>query len=247
MLNKNCLPGSGASTGCVLVSEKIYRKYEGHPGKRPFPSRTLIFFGRWFLRLFYKIRVEGLEHVPVDGPLLVLPKHQRHEDIPLGYANVLARRRKDIWCIMKTELAKPLGGFFLKCGGLPVDRQNPEKSKRDLLLGRRVLHDGNVLVLFPEQTFYKERMGRGRTPGFRFITGKPAEAIQVLPLGFEYRKRRFRRTELIMRAGPVRLYSKREDPEEFLHDCMLEIARLSQLEYPFEKPAGRKAKQPTGR
>ncbi len=225
------------------MSEKIYRKYDGHPGKRRFPSYALSFFGRWILRLFYKIRVEGLEYVPVDGPLLVLPKHQRLEDIPLGYANVLMRRRKDVWCVMKTELTKPIfGGFFLKCGGVPIDRKNPEKSKRDLLLGRRVLHDGNVLVLFPEQTLYQERMGRGRSPGFRFIAGKPVDPIQVLPLGFEYRKRRFRRTELILRAGPVRLYSRREDPEEFLHECMLDIARLSHLEYPFEKPAGRKAK-----
>ena len=152
---------------------------------------------------------------------------------------------RNAWCIIKDSLTSPyFFGFFLKIGGIPVDRKNPEKSKEQLLYARKVLHEGNALVIFPEQSRHMGKMGRGKSPGFRFITGKPSEPIDILCVGMEYSKGLFRR-KLIIRFGEIKKYSKSDNPETFLHECMLEIAKLSNLEYKFPKPEEKaKAKKP---
>jgi hypothetical protein len=55
--------------------------------------------------LLYRATVEGLANFPTSGPRLALVKHQRNEDIPLGFSYVLAARRPDNWCIMNGIVA----------------------------------------------------------------------------------------------------------------------------------------------
>ncbi|MCB1327046.1 MAG: 1-acyl-sn-glycerol-3-phosphate acyltransferase [Spirochaetales bacterium] len=204
-----------------------------HPGKTRAASWFLYFLGRYVGGLLYRVRVQGLEHLPPSGPVLVLAKHQRNEDTPMGYAWVLTRRRLDNWCIMKHELVAPhYLGFCLKCGGIPINRERPMRSRPHLRLARRVLHDGRLLVIYPEQTFFENEVGPGRLPGFRCLVKKNEIPIQVLCLGYEYRRAPGSlRTTLFLRLSPARDYSWPEDPARFLHERMQELARLSGLSY----------------
>ncbi len=201
--------------------------------------------GQYVMRLFFKITIEGKENLPSTGPLLLLAKHQRNEDIPLGLGAICAANpRRDHWCVMKHSLAAPhFFGFFMKCGGIPIDRKDPQKSKGYLLFARHKLHDGQVVVIFPEQTFFPNKMGRGKVPGFRFVAGRPETPIQVGCVGFTYRKG-ILRGEVTIRIGKTTPYTKHDDAEHFLHDRMLEVAELSRLHYPHPRPAGRKAGGP---
>ena len=141
--------------------------------------------------------------------------------------------RKDAWCIIKNSLTKPYFlGFFLKIGGIPIDRENTILSKQQLLYSRKTLHEGNLLVLFPEQSRYPNTMGEGKSAGFRFIMGKPAESVNVICVGIEYKNTFIRRT-IIFKFGEIKQYSKKDDPEEFLKNCMIDIAKLSNQNYPF--------------
>lgn len=223
--------------------------YAQHPGKTRIASGILHFMGSVFMRLFFKIRIETVSDFPADGPLLILSKHTTELDIPIGYAAMQTVLRRHAWCIMKASLARPrYMGFFWKIGGIPLDRERPEKSKQYLVYARKVLYDldwtglapgkGNVLVLFPEETTFARRMGEGQAAGFRFITGKPASPLPVLCAGFQYR-RGFPRGEVVIRFGPVRAYAKDMDAGLFLHERMKEIASLSSMEYPFEAPRAR--------
>ena len=225
--------------------------YSQHPGKTTWASRTLHFVGSAFMRLFFRIRIETTSGFPKDGPLLILSKHTTELDIPIGYAAMQTVLKRRAWCVMKASLARSRYlGFFWKIGGIPLDRERPEKSKQYLIYARKVLYDldwtgkkegtGNVLVLFPEETTYPRRMGEGQAAGFRFITGKPVEPLNVLCAGFSYR-RGFPRGDVLIRFGPVRQYSREVDPGLFLHERMMEIASLSALEYPFEAPRARTA------
>lgn len=45
----------------------------------------------------------------------------------------------------------------------------------------------------------------------------------------------FRRTKYVVRAGELKHFTADHDPEQFLHECMHEIASLTNLTYPFEK------------
>ncbi|MEQ9363081.1 MAG: 1-acyl-sn-glycerol-3-phosphate acyltransferase, partial [Leptospirales bacterium] len=164
-------------------------------------------------------------------------------DIPLGYNAMLQAFGRHAWCIMKASLTRWYYlGFFWKIGGIPLDRDNPEKSKRYLMFAKKKLYDeesgGNMLVLFPEQTTFMRIMGEGKVPGFRFINVKPPEPLACYPVGFRYEKG-FPRTKVTIEFGEVMFYSKQDDPAEFLHRIMTEVARLSGLEYPFDAPLKR--------
>ena len=215
------------------------KKYDDHPGKSRFNSSLLYLFGNYFMRLFYRIHYEGADRMNKRGPVLLLVKHQRYDDIPLGLAVVHGRCRNDVWCVMKDSLAEwYFFGFFIKCGGIPINRKNPEKSKKFLMLARHVLYDGNAVVMFPEQTRVPDKMGKGRSPGFRFIAGKPSQPLAVNSLGFCYKKG-FIRTHVFIRIGKTAYYDKHQDPDMFLHDRMHEMAELSLLTYPYRRPEGK--------
>ncbi|MDZ4725996.1 MAG: lysophospholipid acyltransferase family protein [Leptospira sp.] len=214
-----------------------------HPGKSKLTSKILYLIGKYIYALRFKIVIQTLGPLEPKGPLLILSKHCSNHDIVAGLPSMIDTfHRDDAWCIIKDNLVKPyFFGFFLKIGGIPVDRKNPEKSKEQLLFARKTLYDGNLLVIFPEQSRHMTRMGKGKSPGFRFIVGKPAEPLQIICVGLEYKKG-FPRTKIFIRFGNPKFFAKSDDPEIFLHDCMLEIANLSNKEYKFPKPEGKKAK-----
>ncbi|MBI3396597.1 MAG: 1-acyl-sn-glycerol-3-phosphate acyltransferase [Spirochaetia bacterium] len=215
--------------------------YPEHPGKGRFASWLLYIVSRIGVKFFYKIHTEGFENLPKTGPVLLLAKHQRVDDIPIGFSLIHQKVRKDVWCVMKDAMAATyFFGFFLRTGGLPINRKNPEKSKKSLLLGRHMLHEGRIVVIFPEQTTFPDKMGKGRTPGFRFLAGRPKNPIHVGVLGFRYKKA-FPRTHVFVRVGKGAPYDIHEDPDHFLHDRMHEMAELSLLTYPYERPEGRKS------
>lgn len=208
-----------------------------HPGKSKILSNILSFVGKYLYAIRFKIKIEVPPNLKPEGPVLVLSKHCSNHDMVVGLPAMADHlHRKDAWCIIKDSLTKPYFlGFFLKIGGIPIDRKNPDKSKEQLLFARKTLYDGNVLVLFPEQSRHRGKMGKGKSPGFRFIAGKPAEPIQVICVGLEYEDG-FPRRKLTIRFGSPRSYSKKDDAEVFLHECMLEIAKLSNLVYKFPLP-----------
>lgn len=212
-----------------------------HPGKRRWAYNIVVFAGRMLLRFKYKIKLEGHGNFPETGPLLILAKHQKLDDIPLGLGALnAAGKRRDHWCVMKDSLAAPhFFGFFLKCGGIPINRREAAKSKGWLLFARHRLHEGNAVVIFPEQTFFPNKMGKGKVPGFRFVAGRPETPIAVAVVGFSYEKKGFGRVVVTIRLGKPSMYGPHDDPDHFLHDRMLEMAELSKLEYPHERPQGK--------
>ena len=213
--------------------------YEEHPGKTRWASWTLAFIGRWVTRPFIRLRIEKPQQVQSEGPVLIISKHSAEIDIPLGYYAMLAAFGRHAWCVMKASLARPrYMGFFWKIGGIPLDRDNPERSKKFLMFAKKKMYEGNMLVLFPEQTTFMNTMGEGKVPGFRFIAGKPQEPLMCYPVGFTYRKGMIR-TQVNIRFGEPVYFKSTDDPAAFLHSVMKEIARLSELEYPFEAPEPR--------
>ncbi len=229
------------------VYNHAYRR-PGHPGQTRGASRLLRWLGRNVGWLFYRVRVLNLENLPQDGPTLVLVKHQRNEDIPLGFGYVLTERRDDNWCLMKHDLVSPwLFGFFPRAGGIPINRDQPMRSRPWLRMVREVLHNGHLVVLFPEQTFFEQHMGPGKFPGFRWMTKQAPAAIQVVPVGFTYtpaKRKWFARETATLNVGEVRMMRgdlSEAEQARFLHECMHEVARLSDMEYPHAMYARKRA------
>jgi len=212
-------------------------KERGHPGKRMWAANIIYGLSRLFMPLRYRILLEGIDNLPADGPVLLLAKHQRLDDIPLGLMVLQKYRRSDIYCIMKDSLAKwYFFNIIVLAGGIPLNRKNPEKSKWPLIFARDQLHAGKLMVIFPEQTFFPGKMGRGKTPGFRFLAGRPEKPLAVNVIGFRYQKTGWR-TDAHIRIGKTTYYSKDQDPDDFLHERMHEMAELSLLTYPYKRPS----------
>ena len=96
--------------------------------------------------------VEGLEHIPGDGPAIIAANHVSYLDPPL--LGIVTPR--PIRFVAKRELFQLplLAGFLRLIGTFPVERSRP-----DLRAGAeslRVLQRGELLGIFPEGTRNKQ-------------------------------------------------------------------------------------------
>jgi len=99
------------------------------------------------LRLWFRVRISGTEHIPADGPAIVAPNHKNFLD---AFFIGLATRRH-VRYMAKVELFKaPLGWLFLRLGAFPVRRG--EADAEALETARTILAGGGLVVVFPEGT-----------------------------------------------------------------------------------------------
>lgn len=100
------------------------------------------------IRLFYGIRVEGLEHLPQTGGAVLCANHVTMAD-PLLLAGVIDRT---LYFLAKKELFSVfgLGWLVRKLNAIPVDRGNRDVNA--VKEAMRVLRNGEILVVFPEGT-----------------------------------------------------------------------------------------------
>ncbi len=100
-----------------------------------------------------RIRVEGLEHIPASGPVILAANHISNADPVVAGAWVTpALRRRRIHWLGKRELFDwPLFGWIAAHGGVhPVNRDAADVEA--FRLATRILEQGYVLLAFPEGT-----------------------------------------------------------------------------------------------
>ncbi|MFF8421582.1 lysophospholipid acyltransferase family protein [Streptomyces sp. NPDC015680] len=120
------------------------------------------------LRLFFRPRIEGLEHIPEDGAAIVAGNHLSFSDHFLMPA-ILKRR---ITFLAKAEYFTGPGvkgrltaAFFRSIGQIPVDRSGKEAGQAAIREGLGVLSRGELLGIYPEGTrshdgrLYKGKVG----------------------------------------------------------------------------------------
>ena len=94
--------------------------------RRPLLLRVTKIAARSILSVFFRLRVEGLSHLPGRGGVVLLPKHQRWEDIPLLGLAV----PRPLHYVAKQELfLNPLSRWLMtSLGGIPLNRKRPWKA-----------------------------------------------------------------------------------------------------------------------
>lgn len=121
---------------------------------------------RWWGRL----RVEGLEHLPADGPLLVVGNHDSHWDpVVIGVAGV---RHRQIRALAKAEMwRKPVLRRILDgMGQIPILRGAGDAGALDAATAE--LQGGACIGIFPEGT-----LSRGTDLRARSGVGRLAENV----------------------------------------------------------------------
>ena len=190
--------------------------------------------GRLFFGIFYPMRVEGRENIPGHGPGILLPKHQFWTDIPI----VALAAGRPVNFIAKQELFVYPGirHFLTSMGGVPIDRQNPIRNLDTFRYVEQLLKRGEVIVLFPEGTYYRRSLGRGKS-GFiqrilRFqekMGWRENRAIPFIPMGIQYQRGRFR-NEVQVRIGPPLFPLGQTEGMDFTRRIMVKIGELSGLD-----------------
>ncbi|QGZ47787.1 1-acyl-sn-glycerol-3-phosphate acyltransferase [Streptomyces sp. QHH-9511] len=129
------------------------------------------------LRLLFRPRTEGLEHIPEEGPAIVAGNHLSFSDHFLMPA-VLRRR---ITFLAKQEYFTGPGikgrltaAFFRSAGQIPVDRSSKEAGKAAIREGLGVLSRGELLGIYPEGT---------RSHDGRLYKGKVGVAVMAIKAG----------------------------------------------------------------
>jgi 1-acyl-sn-glycerol-3-phosphate acyltransferase len=135
-----------------------------------------IFMGP-LLSLLGRPKVEGLEHVPHSGPMILASNHLAVADsfyLPL----VVSRR---ITFLAKAEYFTGTGlkgwfqrWFYTAAGQVPIDRTDADSAQSALDTAARVVGEGKLLGMYPEGT---------RSPDGRLYKGKTGLARLALQTG----------------------------------------------------------------
>ena len=190
--------------------------------RRDWAVKITISASRVLLAPSFCLKTEGIENLPRKQAVILLPKHQRWEDIPL--ISIAASR--PLYYVAKQELFRnPISRRFLKSvGGLPLDRKSPMKSRESLYDMIELLKSGEGVVIFPEGTYYRDKMGPGQLGMIRMVLSRLD--IPFIPVGIRYTKNRWR-TNVKIKFGSALRMDSGGVVGEFTRLIMDEIARLS--------------------
>jgi 1-acyl-sn-glycerol-3-phosphate acyltransferase len=141
------------------------------------------------LKTVFRPWVTGLDNIPKTGGVILASNHLSFIDsvfLPL----VIDRR---IFFLAKSDYfrGKGLKGWATKAfmngtGMLPIDRSGGKASEASLNTGLRVLHEGEVLGIYPEGTRSPDgKMYRGRTGVARMILEGDVPVVPVAMIDTE--------------------------------------------------------------
>lgn len=138
------------------------------------------------MRLMFRPQVEGAEHIPGDGPVILAGNHLTFIDsmiLPLVCDRQVVFIGKDEYVTGKGLKGRLMAWFFTGVGMIPVDRDGGRGGVAALMTGRRVLEEGRMFGIYPEGTRSPDgRLYRGRTGIARLtlMTGAPVVPFAVI-------------------------------------------------------------------
>jgi len=151
--------------------------------------------GFWLLKcllapivwLFGRPIIEGVEHIPTDGPVILASNHLAVAD---SFFLVLKVRRR-ITFVAKTEYFTSPGlkgllkrWFFTAAGQVPIDRGGASAAQGALDAATRILDGGGVWAIYPEGTRSPDgRLYKAKTGVIRVALATGAPVIPVVMTG----------------------------------------------------------------
>ena len=197
------------------------------------------------LRFFWRVRVEGLEHIPEDGPAILASNHVSFCDsifLPL----VLRRR---VTFVAKAEYFDDpkTAWFFRAVGQIPIRRTGGSAAMAALDSAAEVLDGGHLFGIYPEGTRSPDgRLYKGKTGVARLALRCQVPVLacamvgtdDVQPIG-QVKPNFFR--PVTIRIGAAmdfsRYYDRPSDPKvlrQITDEIMFELRALSGQDYVHE-------------
>jgi 1-acyl-sn-glycerol-3-phosphate acyltransferase len=140
------------------------------PEQMTFAYRMVMAISKPIVRTWGRLQVEGLEHLPPSGPVLLAGNHDSYWD-PIA-VGVAARPKRQIRALAKSSMwkVKGLGVVLDGMGQIPIDRGKADAKALERAIEE--LRGGACIGIFPEGTRSLGRELRARS-GF----GRLAEAV----------------------------------------------------------------------
>lgn len=129
------------------------------------------------LSMLGRPKIEGLEHVPQDGPAILASNHLAVADS--FYLPLVVRRRITFLAKQEYFTGTGLKGWFQRwfytvAGQVPIDRTDADSAQSALRTAARILAQDKLLGMYPEGT---------RSPDGRLYKGKTGLARLALETG----------------------------------------------------------------
>ncbi|RMB86740.1 1-acyl-sn-glycerol-3-phosphate acyltransferase [Streptomyces shenzhenensis] len=198
------------------------------------------------MRLMFRPQVEGAEHIPADGPVILAGNHLTFIDsivLPLVSKRQVFFIGKDEYVTGKGFKGRLMAWFFTGVGMIPVDRDGASGGVAALMTGRRILEEGKIFGIYPEGTRSPDgRLYRGRTGIARLTLMTGAPVVPFAMIGTDKLQpggRGFPRPgRVTVRFGEAMEFSRYEgmDRDRYVlravtDSVMTEVMRLSGQEY----------------
>jgi 1-acyl-sn-glycerol-3-phosphate acyltransferase len=140
-----------------------------------------------FLKVVFRPRADGTEHIPADGPAILASNHLSYADwlfMPLAVPRKVSFVAKAEYFTspgVKGWLQKM---FFSGTGNIPIDRSSGNAAAGALVSAKRVLGDGDLFGIYPEGTrSHDGRLYRGKTGVARLALESGVPVIPVAVVG----------------------------------------------------------------
>ena len=176
------------------------------------------------LRPIFRLETSGRENIPRESAFVLLPKHQRWEDIPL----LSLATPRPLYYVARYDLFEnPLTNWFLRSvGGIPLNRQRPIESRQSIQAVIECLSSGEGVAVFPEGTYYRNKMGPGRVGIVKLMLSR--FDLPFIPVGINYSRHKVR-THVRIKFGEAVYANSASSARRFLGKVMEEIKILSGL------------------
>lgn len=196
------------------------------------------FFARPFMHLLFGAYVEGVEHVPADGPAIIAANHRSFFDTPL----IMAMAPRPVAFLGTSGyMEQPIARHVFPAVGLvPVPREDPRGSAAALETAADLLASGRLVGIYPEGTRSPDGLlHRGHTgvAHLALRTGAPIVPVgligteRIQPVGARIPRPNTGRVEVRfgepIDPAPYRAGGSRTRRRHLLRDVMAAIAALS--------------------
>ncbi|MGD2207662.1 MAG: lysophospholipid acyltransferase family protein [Anaerolineae bacterium] len=199
--------------------------------------RVIRSFIGFLIRLLARVETEGLEHIPEEGPYLLISNHLHWLDPPVLMA--VFPHRAYVFAAHKWENHWLLSWLFHSLNAIFVRRG--EVDRKALRQALAVLRGGGILGLAPEGTRSKTgAMQRGRSGAAYLAYRAGVKLVPVVATGqekvFSF-LRRFRRARVRVVFGPafepppVKGKARAAQVHAFAEEIMYRLAALLPPEY----------------
>src|SRR5688572_376069 len=130
--------------------------------------------------MFFGLRLRGVEHIPREGAVIIVPNHQTYADPALVTIPV----RRPVYYMAWSRLFDiPVFGAFIRIlRAFPVQIESSDpKATRDAV---RLLQEGHAVMIFPEgQRSADGTVGRFKPGAFRLATTLDVPILPVTIAG----------------------------------------------------------------